>query len=56
MSTTTVERVPAHTSEVVNQRIQRQIARRVRYYSSHLDEIPDRLGELDEEWHIEQGD
>jgi hypothetical protein len=54
MSTTTVERVPAHTSEVVNQRIQRQIARRVRYYSSHLDEIPDRLGELDEEWDIER--
>ena len=54
MSTTTVERVPAHTSEELNQQIQRQIARRVRYYSSHLDEIPDRLGELDEEWDIER--
>jgi len=54
MSTTTTERVPAHTSKEINQRIQRQIARRVRYYSSHLDDIPHRLRELDEEWDIER--
>jgi hypothetical protein len=54
MSTTTAERVPAHTSEEVNRRIQRQIARRVRYYSSNLNEISDRLRELDEEWDIER--
>ena len=54
MSTTTAERVPAHTSEEINRRIQRQIARRVRYYSSRPDDIPDRLRELDEEWDIER--
>jgi hypothetical protein len=54
MSTTTVERVPVHTSEEINRRIQRKIARRVRYYSSHLHEIPHRLRELDEEWDIER--
>jgi hypothetical protein len=54
MSTTTAERVPAHTSEEINRRIQRQIARRVVYYSSHLNAIPDRLRELDEEWDIER--
>jgi len=50
----TRERVPAHTDEEVNRRIERQIERRVRYYAQHRDEIGGRLEELDEEWDIER--
>ena len=47
-------RVPAHTAEHINERIQREVAQRVAYYDDHLDEIPARLRELEEEWDIER--
>jgi hypothetical protein len=50
----TKSRVPAHTSEKINQQIQRDTDMRVRYYENHLDEIPRRLRALDEEWDIER--
>src|SRR5215204_2867751 len=50
----TRERVPAHTDEEVNRRIERGIERRVRYYAQHPDEIGGRLEELEEEWDIER--
>ena len=50
----TPERVPKHTSEHVNERIRRETADRLRYYSEHPDEIESRLSELDAEWDIER--
>ncbi len=50
----TRERVPAHTDEEFNRRIQRRMERRVRYYDKHPDEIDSRLKELEEEWDIER--
>jgi len=50
----TRERVPAHTDQEINRRIERGIERRVRYYAQHADEIAGRLKELDEEWDIER--
>jgi hypothetical protein len=52
--TSTAERVPAHTSQEINRRIQRQIAQRVRHYANRPQEIPARLRELEEEWDIER--
>jgi hypothetical protein len=51
---TTRNRVPAHTREEINERINRATERRVHYYERHPDEIPARLRELDEEWDIER--
>ena len=50
----TRERVPAHTDEELNQRIQRDIDLRVGFYEGHKELIPDRLRELDMEWDIER--
>src|SRR3954471_947468 len=50
----TKNRVPAHTSEEINQQIRRDTEIRVRYYEGHIDEIPRRLRALDEEWDIER--
>jgi hypothetical protein len=47
-------RVPAHTSEEMNLRIQEGIESSVRYHDRHRDEIPARLRQLDEEWDIER--
>ena len=47
-------RVPAHTSEEANLRIQEAIESSVRYHDRHRDEIPVRLRQLDEEWDIER--
>ncbi len=50
----TRNRVPAHTSAVINARIRRATERRVHYYERYPDEIPERLRELDVEWDIER--
>lgn len=50
----TTQRVPAHTADAINRRIDAEIDERVRYYADHLGEIDDRLRQLDEEWDIER--
>ena len=50
----TMSRVPAHTPESANERIQREIEHSVLYYSEHTSEIEERLDELDREWDIER--
>ena len=50
----TRNRVPAQTSEEINQRIQRETEQRLEYYDKHRDEIPQRLRALNEEWDIER--
>jgi hypothetical protein len=54
MTTSTFDRVPAHTSDEINRRIQQDIAEKVRYHAARVDEIPQRLRELEEEWDIER--
>jgi len=51
---TTISRVPAHTKEKYNRRIERDLQARLEYYKSHPDEIGERLQELNEEWDIER--
>ncbi len=53
-STTTANRVPAHTDEEINRRIREETERRLAYYEAHPDEIPARLSALDQEWDIER--
>lgn len=50
----TFDRVPAHTSEEINQQIQNHIRKRVRHFATHPEAIPRRLRELREEWDIER--
>jgi hypothetical protein len=50
----TFDRVPAHTSEEINQQIQDAIRNRVRHFAAHPDAIPRRLRELRDEWDIER--
>jgi hypothetical protein len=50
----TKNRVPANTSAEINRQIQRDTVMRIRHYERHLDEIPQRLRALDEEWDIER--
>ena len=52
--TSTFDRVPSHTSEDVNRRIQDEIRRSVRHFSTRMDQIPRRLRELEKEWDIER--
>ena len=54
MPPTTVDRVPRHTSEHVNQRIRHETDERVRQFAAHPAGIDRRLRELDEEWDIER--
>jgi hypothetical protein len=54
MLPTTPERVPAHTSEKVNRRIQQDTAESVRWHARHPERIEARLRELDKEWDIER--
>jgi hypothetical protein len=51
---TTRERVPAHTSEHVNQRIRRQTEARVRSLAGRPQLITARVKKLDAEWDIER--
>jgi DUF2892 family protein len=54
VTTTTVNRVPRHTSEEVNRRIERETEERVHSLAMDLNGINHRLRELDEEWDIER--
>lgn len=55
MIPSTVERVPQHTAEHVNQGIRRQTEENVaRYAAAGPDAIDRRLAELDREWDIER--
>lgn len=50
----TAARVEKHTDEMVNARIHRQTEANVAYYARRLDEIEQRLNELDQEWDVER--
>jgi hypothetical protein len=50
----TAERVPAHTAESVNQRIERETLDRLRFYAANPQLIDRRLAELDAEWDTER--
>jgi hypothetical protein len=50
----TAERVPAHTSDRANRRIQKDVTESVRWHARHPDRIGSRLRELDQEWDIER--
>jgi hypothetical protein len=50
----TAGRVPAHTAAPVNRAISRTTEANIQYYAAHLDEIEERLNELDREWDIER--
>lgn len=50
----TTDRVPRHTAEVINRRIQQQTEENVRYFAGHPEQIDARLVELDYEWDIER--
>lgn len=52
--TTTRNRVPLHSSESDNRRIQRTMRANVAYFAEHRDEIAGRLREIDREWDIER--
>jgi hypothetical protein len=47
-------RVPRHTQDEINERIRAETARSVRYFEGRMDEIPERLRALDQEWDIER--
>jgi hypothetical protein len=51
---TSRNRVPRHTADEINSRIQRETAFSVQYYAGHKDDIGRRLRELDAEWDIER--
>ena len=50
----TVERVPRHTAEFLNRRIEREIEQRVRFFADNPALIEQRLRELDREWDVER--
>ena len=50
----TRDRVPAHTAEHVNARIERETAERVRMLVANPNAIGERLRALDEEWDVER--
>jgi hypothetical protein len=54
MSSSTVDRVPAHTSEDVNEQIQQEIEARVGKLANDRAGLERRLQELDQEWDIER--
>lgn len=51
---TTLERVPAHTTAKVNQKIEAGIAESVKKYAAQPQMIPSRLMELAKEWDVER--
>jgi hypothetical protein len=54
MLPSTSDRVPAHTSRSVNERIRRETSARVARCAEHPEEIDERLAELEREWDIER--
>ncbi len=52
--TDTRNRVPTHSPKDATARIRRELASNVAYFSSHREDIPERLRELDREWDIER--
>jgi hypothetical protein len=54
MIPSTRSRVPVHTPPGINQRIQRDITKRIAFFRERPDEIETRLRELDREWDIER--
>ena len=50
----TGRRVPRHTAEDVNRRIERAMRARVDHHAAHPEMIDARLAELDREWDIER--
>lgn len=54
MIPSTVERVPQHTAEHVNQDIRRQTEENVARHAANAGAIDRRLAELDQEWDIER--
>jgi hypothetical protein len=54
MMPSSAERVPEHTAEDVNRRIQQETESRIAYYADRPAEIGHRLRELDREWDIER--
>jgi hypothetical protein len=54
MVSSTVGRVPEHTSREVNRQIEAQIADSVRWHAAHPEGIDRRLRELDREWDVER--
>jgi hypothetical protein len=54
MINASVERVPRHSPAAANRAIRADTQQRLRYYRTHLQEIPRRLDELDREWDVER--
>ena len=54
MLPSTIDRVPRHTADAVNQRILCDTERRVRYFAANPSKVDGRLHELDREWDIER--
>ena len=54
MVSSTVSRVPRHTAQDVNERLNEEASDRIAYFAEHRDEIDHRLSELDHEWDIER--
>jgi hypothetical protein len=54
MIPSTVERVPQHTAEHVNERIRREMEERIAQVAADPEAIGRRLSELDQEWDIER--
>jgi hypothetical protein len=50
----TSQRVPAHTSAAINEKIREDTETRIAYYITHPHEIDARLCELEREWDIER--
>jgi hypothetical protein len=54
MEPSTRQRVPRHTDEKLNRKIQQELEARLWYYAQHQDLIEERLQELDREWDMER--
>jgi hypothetical protein len=50
----TEDRVIEHTDEAINERIRRDLEARIHFYAKRLDQIQNRLDELEQEWDIER--
>lgn len=54
MISATETRVLEHTDEEINERNQRDLEARIHYYAQRLEQIQQRLNELEREWDIER--
>ena len=54
MMPSTVDRVPIHTRERINQELRMEMEKRLLHFARHPEQIETRLGELDREWDIER--